>query len=109
MSQKNKALPEKPRIEMGEEAWAIVSRKSGKERRTLEGAALVRVVGMQFPVSPTSATRDVYRVEVLRSSGGSIVVGHSIEMDRRDLYRAKDLDESRAFVAEVRRLWQPPE
>ena len=73
--------------------WALILRKSGKERRLLAGAADVEIIEW--------LGGDTYVARVLKSSGA---VASLVTIDRRDLY-AKRGPEAREFEAEVARFW----
>jgi pyridoxal biosynthesis lyase PdxS len=93
-------LDRDPLLVIGAVAWTIVSsvcgtRSTSGARRTVEGAALVRIVGI-----------DGERVtcEIVRASRG-VLVGTKIETTRGELYSPTVRAEHAAFGALVRRLW----
>jgi hypothetical protein len=86
-------------LAIGAEAWAIVSHPVGRsgKRRQLDGTARVRVIDAHV-----DGRHNVFRVVITRGTGG-IIPGHEVELRRHDLFDVRN--ESRAFRAEVSRLW----
>lgn len=96
-------------LDVGAEAWALITESSGDrsasgERRTLVDAALVRVLELPGAIDLVDGEREGFYVEIIRSAG-RVLVGRRLDLLRRDLYACNDRDEHAAFGAEVRRFW----
>lgn len=84
------------KLGIGDEAWCFLhTEPTPGGRRTLEGAARVRLIEAKGD--------DVFRVEIVQASGG--VVGRKFEMPATSLYACKDKRAHRAFGREVKRLF----
>lgn len=84
-------------LAVGDEAWALTqSAPTPSGRRTVEGAALVRI---------ESVSGDDYIVSVVRGSG--VPSGHLTRrrLARGELYARRDRAEHAAFADAVRRVW----
>lgn len=81
-------------LSVGAEAWCVVTERGGRERRTVLGAALVRVEALDG---------ERFRVRVVRGSG--IADATPIVVDRHELFARADPTEHAAFGALVRRYW----
>lgn len=89
-------------LSVGSKAFCLLRSPVGKgSRKSIDGAALVRVVGL--PGQRGNMLRSTFEVRVLRASGG--LVGRTFEMGRADLFSSADRDERTAFGVLVRRLW----
>ncbi len=89
-------------LAVGDKAWAIVKIPEGKGdkgRSKIDGAAQVRVTRMDG---------DRVEVEIVKVSSASAVrVGDRIVMSRGEVYSARNLEESKAFRAQIDRFWGP--
>jgi hypothetical protein len=83
-------------LPVGANAWIVVlSKATPSGRRSLIGAALVRVLEI--------GEGGVFTLRVLHASG--VPEGHRITAKRSELYACKDPGERAAFEPAVRRLW----
>lgn len=82
-------------LSIGDEAFCFLYEVAGAERKTLLGAARVRVLEI--------AESGEYVVEIVAATGG--VPGHKLTRERAALYAEKDRAENAAFGREVRRFW----
>lgn len=87
-------------VVIGEEAFALITEKVGKDRWNVLETASVRIVEAATDTNGGA----MIKVTVLRSSG-EWYVGRSMEMRRCDVYRKSDPGELEQFHAGVRMMW----
>lgn len=84
-------------LSLDDEAWCLITTKpTPSGRRTVHGAARVRVVRLPSAAGP-------YRVRVIHGSG--VVAGVEHDLPRVELYAIRDRAERAAFGQLVFRIW----
>ena len=84
-------------LRVGEQAHALVTKKSGKERRTIEDVVQCRVVEAHV-----GGRHNVYRVAI---TSDRYPGGRELEVGRADLYARSSPAEQAAILRLVRFVW----
>lgn len=85
-------------LRVGAQAHALVTKKSGKERRTIEYVVQVRVLEAHV-----AGRHNVYRVAV--ESGRWLAAGRELEVTRAELFARASRAEQAAIARLVRFVW----
>lgn len=85
-------------LDAGSEAHAVITERSGKERRTIVDVAQVRIVEAHV-----NGRHNIYRVAII--SCRSVMAGRELDVPRADLYARASRDEQAAIYRLVKFVW----